>query len=72
MRSRDAQCKSVKGVSVIFDETARKPTQRLIRLEVLAKALKGEELAQRLKSCLAVDYKFGARVVIGGCEIALP
>lgn len=67
--------------SVIFDGTARlgealaivvryiqedfKPTQRLVRLEVLAKSLKGEELAQRLMSCLAVDYKFGPGVLIG-------
>ena len=41
------------------------PTQRLIRLEILAKALKGEELAQRLMSCLAVEYKIGPNVVIG-------
>ena len=33
---------------------------------MLAKALKGEELVQRLISCLAVDYNFGPRVVIGG------
>ena len=41
------------------------PTQRLIRLEILAKALKGEELAQRLMSWLAVEYKLGPNVVIG-------
>ena len=41
------------------------PTQRLIRLEILAKALKGEELAQRLMFCLAVDYKFGPHAVMG-------
>ena len=73
--------KGVKQVSVIFDGTARlgealaiiiryvqdnfKPTQRLVRLEILAKAMKGEELAQRLMSCLAVEYKFGPSVVIG-------
>jgi hypothetical protein len=67
--------------SVIFDGTARlgealvivvryiqedfKPTQRLVCLEVLAKSLKEEELAQRLMSCLAVDYNFGPRVIIG-------
>ena len=39
-------------------------TQRLIRLEILDKALKEEELAQRLMLCLAVDYKFGLDVVI--------
>lgn len=75
------ELQGVKEVSVIFDGTARlgealaiiiryvqdnfKPTQRLIRLEILAKAMKGEELAQRLMSCLAVDYKFGPSVVIG-------
>ena len=64
----------MKEASVIFDGTARmgealaivirfvqedfKPTQRLIQLEVLAKALKGVELAQRLMSCLAVKYNF--------------
>lgn len=63
--------------SVIFDGTGRldkvlaimddfKPAQRLTRLEVLAKSLiKGEELAQRLMSCLAVDYKFGPGVIVG-------
>jgi hypothetical protein len=40
------------------------PTQRIIRLEILAKSLKGEELAQRLMSCLAVDYKLGPSMVI--------
>ena len=77
------ELKSVKEVSVIFDEKAcldealaivggffhedlYKPTQLLIRLEVLAKALKEEEVASRLISCLAVDYNFGPRVVIGG------
>jgi hypothetical protein len=67
------ELKDVKEASVIFDGTARLgealvivirfvqenfvPTQRLTRLEILAKALKGEELAQRLMSCLAVEYK---------------
>jgi hypothetical protein len=32
---------------------------------VLAKSLKGEELAQRLMSCLAVDYNFDPGVIIG-------
>ena len=75
------ELQGVKQVSVIFDGTARlgealaiiiryvqdnfKPTQRLVRLEILAKAMKGEELAQRLMSCLAVEYKFGPSVVIG-------
>ena len=43
-----------------------KSTQQLIRLEVLAKALKREQLAQRLMSCLAVDYNFGPGAIIGG------
>ena len=63
----------VKETSVIFDVTASLgealvivirfvqenfvPTQQLIRLEILAKALKGEELAQRQMSYLAVEYK---------------
>ena len=67
---------------VIFDGTARlgealavivryvqenfQPTQRLIRLDILAKALKGEELVQRLMSCLAVDYHFGPTAIIEG------
>ena len=44
------------------------PTQRLVRLEILAKALEGEELAQRLTSCLAVDYKFGPNAVKGAMK----
>ena len=52
-----------------FQEDLYKPTQHLIRLEVLAKALKGEELAQRFISCLAVDYNFVLRIVIGGCKV---
>ena len=53
-----------------FQEDLYKPTQRLIRLEVLAKVLKREELTQRLISCLAVDYNCALMVVIGGCETA--
>ena len=49
-----------------FQEDLYEPTQRLIRLEVLAKALEVEELAQRLISCLVVDFNFGPRIVIGG------
>ena len=76
------ELKDVKEASVIFDGTARlgealavivryvqenfQPTQRLLRLDILAKALKGEELAQRLMSCLAVDYHFGPTAIIGG------
>lgn len=77
-----SELQNVKEASVIFDGTARlgeavaiilryvqedfRPTQRLIRLEVLAKSLKGDELAQKLLSCLAVDHKFGANAIIGG------
>ena len=76
------ELKDVKEASVIFHGTTRlgealavivryvqenfQPTQRLIRLDILAKALKGEELAQRLMSCLAVDYHFGPTAIIGG------
>ena len=49
-----------------LQEDLYKPNQRAIRQELLAKALKGKELAQRLISCSAVDYNFGPRVVIGG------
>ena len=49
-----------------FQEDLYKPTQRLIRLEVLAKVLKREELTQRLICCLAVDYNCAIMVVIGG------
>ena len=75
------ELKDVKETSVIYDRTARlgealaivvryiqkdlTPTQRLVRLEVLAKSLKGEEVAQRLMSCLAVDYNFGPGSIIG-------
>ena len=75
------ELKDVKEASVIFDGTARlgealavivryvqenfQPTQRLIRLGILAKALKGEELVQRLILCLAVDYHFGPTAIIG-------
>ena len=77
-----SELESVKEASVIFDGTARMgealaiivrfvqedyiPTQRLIRLEVLAKALKEDELAQRLMSCLAVKLNFGPNTIIGG------
>ncbi|KAK3749798.1 hypothetical protein QZH41_000861 [Actinostola sp. cb2023] len=60
------------GFSVIFDGSTRlgealaivvrfvyeqyKVQQRLIRLEVLARSLNAEQLAQRLIQCLAVDY----------------
>ena len=76
------ELKDIKEASIMFDGTARlgealaiiirygqgdyKPTQRFIRLEVFAKALKGDELAQRLMSCLAVDHKFGPNTIIGG------
>ena len=44
------------AIMVCFSqEEIFKPTQRLIHLEALAKVLKGDELAQRLISCLAVE-----------------
>ena len=42
------------------------PTQHIIRLEFLAKALKLEGLAQRLMFCLVVDYKLVPNVLIRG------
>ena len=76
------ELQDINEASIIFDGTARlgealaiiirfaqedyKPTQRLIRLEVLAKSLKGAELAQRLMSCLAVEHKFGPNMLIAG------
>ena len=75
-----AELQEVKEVSVIFDGTARlgealaivvryikqdfKPTQRLVCLEILAKPLKGVELAQRLMSNIAVKHNFGSDTVI--------
>ena len=41
------------------------PTQCLTQLAVLAKALKGDELAQRLMSCLAVEHNFSCNTIIG-------
>ena len=77
-----SELETVKEAKVIFDGTARmgealaivirfvqedfKPTQRLKQLEVLAKALKGVELAQRLISCLTVKYNFALNTIIGG------
>ena len=77
-----SELEGVKKASVTFDGTARMgealvaivrfvqenfiPTQRLIRLEVLAKTSKGDELAQRLMSCLAVKHNFGPNTIIGG------
>ena len=73
-----SEVESVKEAGVIFDGTTRMgealaiivrfvqedviPTQRLI----LAKALKGDELAQRFMSCLAVNHNFGPNTIIGG------
>ena len=72
----------VKEASIIFDGTARlgealaiiirfvqqdcRPTQRLLRLEVLAKPLKGNELAQRLMTCIAVDHSFKPDMILAG------
>ena len=75
-----AELGNVKEASIIFDGTARlgealaiivrfvqddfKPTQRLICLEVLARSLKGNELAQRIMSCIAVNHGFGPNMVL--------
>jgi len=75
-----AELQEVKEVSVIFDGTARlgealaivvryvqedfKPTQRLVCLEILAKPLKGAELAQRLMSNIAVKHNFRSDMVL--------
>ena len=77
-----AELHNVKEASIIFDGTARlgeavaivlrfvqedcKPTQRLVCLEVLAKPLKGNELAQRLMTCIAVNHNFGPNMVLAG------
>ena len=41
-----------------------KPTQRLVCLEILAKPMKGVELAQRLMSYIAVKHNFGSDMVL--------
>ena len=72
----------MKEAAVIFDGTVRlgeafaiivryvqgnvKPKQRLIHMEVLAKAMKGHEFALGLMSCLAVDNNFGPNAITGG------
>lgn len=76
------ELKDVKETSFIFDGTARLgealiiiirdvqenfvPTQHLICLEILAKAMKGEELAQKLLTCLAGEHNFGSSAIVGG------
>ena len=81
------ELEGVKKASVTFDGTARMgealvaiarfvqenfiPTQRLIRLEVLAKTSKGDELAQRLMSCLAVKHNFGPNTIVGESGMGL-
>ena len=37
-----------------------------MRLEVLAKPFKGNELAQRLMTCIAVNHNFGPNMVLAG------
>ena len=74
-----AELQEVKAVSVTFDGTARlgealavvagvvqedfKPTKRLVYLEMLAKPMKGVELAQRLMSNIAVKHNLGSDMV---------
>ena len=75
-----AELNIVREASIIFDGTARlgealaivvryvqqdfRPTQRLLRLEVLAKPLKGNELAQRLMTCMAVNNSFKPDMIL--------
>ena len=75
-----AELQVVTEASMIFDGTARlgealaivvryvqqhfRPTQRLLRLEVLAKPLKGNELAQRLMTCMAVNNSFKPDMIL--------
>ena len=75
-----AELNIVREASIIFDGTARlgealaivvryvqqdfRPTQHLLRLEVLAKPLKGNELAQRLMTCMAVNNSFKPDMIL--------
>ena len=75
-----AELNNVKEASIIFDGTAQlgealaivlrfvqedcKPTQCLVRLDVLDKPLKGNKLAQRLMTCIAVNHNFGPNMVL--------
>ena len=75
-----AELNIVREASIIFDGTARlgealaivvryvqqdfRPSQRLLRLEVLAKPLKGNELAQRLMTCMAVNNSFKPDMIL--------
>ena len=68
-------------VSVIFDGTTRlgealvivlrfvtddwQITHRLIRLQLLAKSLAGEEIARELSSILQVEYHIGVKALVG-------
>ena len=77
-----AELHNVKKASIIFDGTAQlgealaivlrfvredcKPTQHLVRLEVLAKPLKGNESAQKLMTCIAINHNFGPNMVLAG------
>ena len=81
------ELEGVKKASVTFDGKARMgealvaivrfvqenfiPTQRLIQLEVLAKTSKGDELAQRLMSCLAVKHNYGPNTIVGESGMGL-
>lgn len=75
-----SELQNVEEVSIIFDGTTRlgeaiavvirfvqenvKPTQRLLRLQVLSKALKVQELAQKLMFYVAVEHQFGPNMLI--------
>ena len=43
-----------------------KSTKHLVSLEVLAKPLKGNELALRLMTCIAVNHNFRPNMVFAG------
>ena len=55
-----------KAIVLRFVQEDCKPTQRLVHLEVLAKPLKGNELAQRLMTCIAVNHSFGLNMAFAG------
>ena len=74
------ELQNVEEVSIIFDGTTRlgealavivrfvqenvKPTQRLLQLQVVAKALNSKGLAQRLMCYVAVDHHFGPSMLL--------
>ena len=65
INSRIAKIRLGEALAIVlhFVQKDCKPTQRLVHLEVLAKPLKGNELAQRLMTCIAVNHNFGPNMV---------